>query len=180
MMKSVIRTGLSLAACTAVAVAGFASIVIDEDGIGFVGKGDVQDAFGWNNHMLQANAAAVEFRFAEERTVSYGCEWWTGPAHNQQYHSTTHTVTQDIAASVAFDARKNRQGQITGFNLNGFMGEEQSDYAEPDCGGHGAGKTLIEGSITIEDGDGALLQVKLINEDDESWRDLLLPEDDEE
>jgi len=29
---------------------------------GFVGKGDVQTALGWNNAQLQTNASAVKFR----------------------------------------------------------------------------------------------------------------------
>src|ERR671918_1859956 len=32
------------------------------DGTGFVGKGDVQLIFGWNNKALQDNAGSVEFR----------------------------------------------------------------------------------------------------------------------
>jgi hypothetical protein len=34
---------------------------LDADGTGFVGKGDVQTALGWNNQKLQSNATKLAF-----------------------------------------------------------------------------------------------------------------------
>ena len=56
-----------VAACTvagslAVASPASAAVAYDrESGTGFVGKGDVQQALGWNNRQLQANAHRIDF-----------------------------------------------------------------------------------------------------------------------
>lgn len=45
-----------------VVASALAAVTFDAStGTGFVGKGDVQLAFGWNNKQLQANAAGVTF-----------------------------------------------------------------------------------------------------------------------
>jgi hypothetical protein len=165
-------TTLAIAAIAAVSV--HAAVVIDENGVGFVGKGDVQDAFGWNNAQLQANAAAVRFRFVETQQASWECEWWTGPAHNRTYHSVNREVVTAVGGNVAHDARKNKQGQITGFNLNGFEGAPVSsnDSQVGDCEG---GKTLAAGSIQFGAGDGdAVLEVSI---DGLAWLSVDLPID---
>lgn len=57
----------------------FASVTFDPTtGAGFVGKGDVQTAFGWNNQALQANAADVTFSYNAVDTYSATCSWITG------------------------------------------------------------------------------------------------------
>lgn len=40
----------------------FADWWINGDGTGFVGKGDVQSVYGWNDADMQANAGSVTFR----------------------------------------------------------------------------------------------------------------------
>jgi hypothetical protein len=55
MNKALMRGGFGFLLCLATAGAAFAAITFNpDDGTGFVGKGDVQEAFGWNNHALQA------------------------------------------------------------------------------------------------------------------------------
>jgi hypothetical protein len=47
------------ALCAMLATAALAAVTFDVNtGFGFVGKGDVQLAFGWNNKALQTNATA--------------------------------------------------------------------------------------------------------------------------
>lgn len=87
-------------------------------GQGFVGKGDVQTAFGWNNAQLQANAGALTFTYVETATYEAVAEWTTGPSHNRTTHEVTQTRSSSVKGSVLFDARK--QTQITGFNLTGL------------------------------------------------------------
>ncbi len=151
------KIALGLLASAATAFTAYAAVTVDEDGYGFVGKGDVQLAYDWNNAELQANAASLTFSFTSIVEATWQCEWWTGPDHNIKHHVNTKTSTSGIAASIGFDARKNKQGQITGFNLNGFDGttETTSGDAIGDCPGEGAGKTLVAGSLlttTLDEG----------------------------
>lgn len=99
------------------ATTSFAAVVVDEDGVGFVGKGDVQLVFTWNNAQLQQNAEFIEFRMATIEKVSWTC-YKDGDIEG---NSQTRKNTRAIDGSVAFDARKNNKGQVTGFNLNGFF-----------------------------------------------------------
>jgi hypothetical protein len=115
-------------------------------GTGFVGKGDVQLAFGWNNAQLQSNAAGLSFAYAATETVEYVCEWTTGPEHNRKTHRVSRDRTQSVSASVAFEAR--RQNQITGFTLNGFggtpvvSGDEVPSLGDPCPGNPGTGAVV--------------------------------------
>jgi hypothetical protein len=59
-MRKIILSVAMLGALAVPAVAS-ASVAVDSNGMGFVGKGDVQVAFGWNNATLQKNAAGVTF-----------------------------------------------------------------------------------------------------------------------
>jgi len=53
-----------------------ATVTVNNDGSGFVGKGDVQAAFGWNNAQFQRNAAAVTFSLANELDEVQRCWQW--------------------------------------------------------------------------------------------------------
>lgn len=97
-----------------------AAVTFDQaTGLGFVGKGDVQDAFGWNNAELQANASAVTFTFESDAQYAQSC----------MKENTRQTIYKDfkktvaIDAAVTFEARKNRQGMVTGFQLLGYGGD---------------------------------------------------------
>ena len=64
----------------AVSVAGAAVILNDDpatgefNGTGFVGKGDVQTPFGWNNKALQNNAAGVTFKWSSTEQRQQDCQ----------------------------------------------------------------------------------------------------------
>lgn len=87
-------------------------------GTGFVGKGDVQLIFGWNNKALQENAASVTFRASTEEVseVSWEC---TNP-NNQKTQERERATTTSIEGVVSSIARE--RNQITGFNLTGYSG----------------------------------------------------------
>ncbi len=184
-MKKFTGIATGLVACVAMSVIVYAAVVVDENGVGFVGKGDVQNVYGWNNAQLQANAEHVRFRFVAITQAEWECEWWTGPEHNRKYHANNKEVVTELSANIAYDARKNKQGQITGFNLNGFVGEPEvyGDGGEPgDCGGGdgsgngGNNKRLVEGSLVYGESDGdAVLEVSI---DGISWTAFDLPIDD--
>ncbi|MFF9621379.1 hypothetical protein [Streptomyces griseosporeus] len=88
-------------------------------GTGFVGKGDVQTAFGWNNKQLQTNASGVTFTYDATTHYSAVCEWVTGAGtRGQKTHDITLSRHTSVSSAVAYDARV--QTQITGFNLTGI------------------------------------------------------------
>lgn len=96
-------------------------------GTGFVGKGDVQLVYGWNDQQLQANAEAVEFRYQSTETVSWTC-YKDGDITKQDQ---TRTRTQGVNGDVLRELRKNGLGKVTGFNLTGWDGEATEVSAGP-------------------------------------------------
>lgn len=138
----------SAAAVVLLASVATAAVVLDENGTGFIGKGDIQSIFGWNNAQLQANAGQIRFVFTTSASASWECEWWTGPDHNRKYHSITVSSEQDVDAAIAYDARANKKGQVTGFNLLGFSSanETTDGGAVGECDGN---KTLVPDSVVL-------------------------------
>jgi hypothetical protein len=113
------KASVGLAACVAATVTAFALITFDPaTGIGFVGKGDVQLVYGWNNGALQQNAASVKFR--ANTTTVIETSWMCLNENNQQTQERTRTTTTETAGVVTTIARE--RNQITGFNLNGYIG----------------------------------------------------------
>lgn len=120
--------GLSLALASTVALA---AVTFDPaTGTGFVGKGDVQLAFDWNNAALQANAGSVTFTYGLKTTFNVTCEWetFTNSSGNGQKESKTieHVETEgfniNTRITVGSASRLNPQGAVTGFNLTGIGG----------------------------------------------------------
>jgi hypothetical protein len=154
------KLALGLAGCAVAAVVAFAASTIDEEGFGSVGKGDVQDAFGWNNSQLQSNAGLVSFSFEAEVAYVAVCEWTTGPSHNRKTHVVTKNLKTGIISEVKSDTRKNNQGSVTGFVLNGFTDIEDDGVEVPvvggDCLGEGTNGKWIEVSPVGEASVGGL------------------------
>jgi len=110
---------------SSVLVAGLAYAAVTFDpatGEGFVGKGDVQYTFGWNNAQLQSNAGSVAFRVAS--AVVTEVEWICtkfepqGPELIKEWSRTTTTSTVGVLNTVA-----RVRNQVTGFILNGYAGD---------------------------------------------------------
>ncbi len=122
---------------------------------GFVGKGDLQTPWGWNNATMNANASGVTFVYSQEGHWQYDCEWWTGPANNRKYHRTTHHLGTTINAAVDSEVRRGSGIQnVNGFKLvggpysaggGGDMPAEIADGA-PCPGNAGNGATVVAGS----------------------------------
>jgi hypothetical protein len=97
----------------------FGAVIFDaETGTGFVGKGDVQLVYGWNNKALQDNADAVRFRANSE--VVTEVSWICTNSNNENTQVRERTTTTSIAGVVSSVARE--RNQITGFNLIGYSG----------------------------------------------------------
>lgn len=106
-------------------------------GTGFVGKGEVQTPFGWNNAKLQSNASGVSFTYdvAEEYTAV--CTFTTGEGtKGEKVHNVPRDVITLINSAIAYDVRV--RNQITGFTLKGF-GTTTETGAAPVVGGACAG-----------------------------------------
>jgi hypothetical protein len=140
-LKSLLGTG---ALTGALALAALGGPAVAQVGPGFVGKGDVQTAFGWNNATLQNNADDVAFALTEIETWEQTCQSITpnppGPP--------TFTVTgerqrsQSVSSSVTRDARLNPKRNVTGFTLTG-VGETVRGAMSVD--GCPAGSTPVGG-----------------------------------
>ena len=93
-------------------------------GTGFVGKGDVQTAFGWNNAQLQKNLSNVRFYYQSYQEYTVSEEWSTLAGGSKNTFVNTHTITKTTVCSVngvvAYDARV--RNQITGIYLTGYQG----------------------------------------------------------
>ena len=141
------------------AVPAFATVTFDPNtGTGFVGKGDVQTVFGWNNGELQRNAGGVSFEYNVSEVYECVCSWTTGEGtHGEQTHFVNHTKDLSIDAGVSYDARTRRQ--ITGFILTGYgsvLGErgEVPVVGGPCPGNQGTGGTWV--SVTLVESGGGL------------------------
>ena len=154
--------GFALVGVIASSAAALAAIEWTPESGGFVGKGDVQSAFGWNNAGMQANSPAVTFVYEATGGYSFECEWWTGPDHNRRHHTNTKTAEMDVNAVITGTRRTT--GQFTGWNLDP-LGDVAAavDYpSDSDCGAVGNEmKSIVPGSIEplSESSGGALYAV---------------------
>jgi hypothetical protein len=139
------------AALAAVATAAMAIVTFDSTtGIGFVGKGDVQTPFGWNNAKAQQYSTQVSFIYNAVNTYDVECEWTTttgGPNPKDILHDITIPRHTSVNASIASDPRKT--GQWTGWNLTG-LGSTTYDGTVPEVGGScpGQGEGQVPGTVT--------------------------------
>jgi hypothetical protein len=109
----------ALAIGLAASSAGAAVTFDPATGSGFVGKGDVQLLFGWNNKSLQDKADSLQFRAATEvvSEVSWICTN-TNNENTQEREQATTTTVQGVVSSVARE-----RNQITGFVLTSYAGD---------------------------------------------------------
>lgn len=116
------------------------------DGTGFVGKGDVQTPFGWNNATINSNAPGVTFTFATIEVRERDCQTLVGgPPPTRVLEDVT--ITKAVGSSLAYEQRKNSQGQLTGFILTGFEpgASVVTTVVDPPCGGQLVGaNTLVD------------------------------------
>lgn len=120
MRRTILIAAAAVAAALAFATPAAAAVTFDPaTGTGFVGKGDVQLAFGWNNAALQGNAGGVTFSYTTADSYDAVCTWVTGEGtRGEKTHNVTHSTTTEVAGQVAYDARTHKQ--IDGFLLTGY------------------------------------------------------------
>lgn len=143
-----IVSGISAVILTSSALA---AIVFDPaTGTGFVGKGDVQTAFGWNNAQLQSNAAGVSFSYDTSTAYDIVCEWDTetgGRNSKVIHHAVTLNRSTALNTAVTYEMRRNGQGQVTGFNLLAFEDSTTTGGSIPDVGDACLGETDNEKGV---------------------------------
>jgi len=140
-----------IAAALGLAVAAsFANAAVTFDsgtGAGFVGKGDVQLAFGWNNAALQSKASALGFSYNLSTEYEAVCTWTTAEGkRGEKTHNVTHTKPYAVTSALSFDART--QSQITGFFLKGFKDGLPEVGTEPVVGAACPGNEGTDGVWT--------------------------------
>lgn len=148
-------TFAAIAALSVMSTAALASVTVDSTGHGFVGKGDVQLALGgWNDAALQRNASGVTFTYNVDEQYKYDCTFTVEVGRDKHQESRTQNRGKNYAvnATVVYDSRKNNQGKITGFNLNGFGAVTTTGEAPVDGG------SCVGGPL----GDGVISNVELI------------------
>jgi hypothetical protein len=110
------------AAALAFATSASADVTFDpSSGTGFVGKGDVQSPFGWNNAMLQSYANALSFNFEAEAVYDVTCEKETAKSTLRKAFKRSRAT--DL--SIEFELRQNKR-MVTGFHLIGYGDEVES------------------------------------------------------
>ncbi len=132
------KTISAFALITILFTVAFAAINVDDQGIGFVGKGDVQLAFGWNNAALQANADNVSFRLDSESStvteVSWTCQRFNSQG-TEFLQERARTTTTETSSGGLIDTVARVRNQITGFNLNGYAENSYSSSSNSETDG---------------------------------------------
>jgi hypothetical protein len=119
---SIIAMAIGIFALTFAVVS--AAVTFDPaTGTGFVGKGDVQNVYGWNNPQLQANANNVQFRVQSEIVTE--TSWTCTNESNQNEQVRERTTTSTVQGVVTSVARE--RNQVTGFYISGYAGEPVVD-----------------------------------------------------
>jgi hypothetical protein len=175
-MKVSLAFAAAAASVALVASSASAAVVFDPaTGEGFVGKGDVQDAFGWNNKQLQDNADAVQFSVSS--TVVTEVTWVCTNSNNEQTQDRERTTTTSVEGLVESVARERKQ--VTGFNLAGYEGdlEESSSTEGPAVNSCPSGPwtlTTPAGDPEVVESSGGGMSVSI---DGETWIPLEVPEE---
>lgn len=107
---------VAAAATALISTAALASVTFNFDtGVGFVGKGDVQTAFGWNNAQAQNNAPGVTFTVNLEN--SWECDKIV-TLGNGDTHEITIEHNSDTTGVI--DSLNRTHNQVDGFILQGY------------------------------------------------------------
>jgi hypothetical protein len=124
-MRKLFIIAASIAAL-AIPAAAIASVSVDASGTGFVGKGDVQNALGWNNATFDRNALSVGFTQKSVTSAHYALR-----CNGTDYvDDMAVTRTTPVTATPIYNAGNGRQ--ITGWNLTGVATETASTTTHTD------------------------------------------------
>jgi hypothetical protein len=158
------KTAAAAALGAGLVLAGAASAsayTMDSSGAGWVGKGEVQSAYGWNNKAMQDNVGGVTFVYDATATYEVVCEFDNPGGH----HVITQTKHTGVNATVSSDARNNsngKQGPMTGWYLTGLGASTTDGTALPAVGDGCPGNSGLGAVTSVEQtssGEGGLYAV---------------------
>jgi hypothetical protein len=113
-MRKFIISGMAVARL-AIPAAASASVSVD-NGVGTVGKGDVQSVLGWNNAAFDKGVGTLKFTASAEKVIAdYKMSCYGSDAIGHRIISQPGTAT--VTATPIYNAGNGKQ--ITGFNLTG-------------------------------------------------------------
>jgi len=143
------------------AAASASAYTMDSTGVGWVGKGEVQSAYAWNNQAMQQNVSGVTFVYDASATYEVVCEFDNPGGH----HVITQRKSTDVNATIGSEARKNsngKDGPMTGWYLTGFGTTTTSGGEVPAVGDGCPGNSGLGAVTSVEQtsaGDGGLYAV---------------------
>jgi len=122
MRKILITTALAATIVVGGVAAANASVTVNPDGTGFVGKGDVQTVLGLNNGEMQKTPVTFTQQTKTEQAFTWDCtktlldkDGTVKKVIEQHRANVTTTDSTGIVSNVA-----RVKNQITGYNLTGF------------------------------------------------------------
>jgi hypothetical protein len=124
---------------------------------GYVGKADVQAAFGWKDQAVQANASRISFHVVQRLSASWSCVV-DGVIQGMLAEVES---TSPVASTVATSGGKRGRPAISGFSLTGFAaGGGPASAIVPSCGsGTPADVTSSETDVLFADFQGQSRQI---------------------
>jgi hypothetical protein len=101
--------------------AAHASVTVNANGTGFVGKGDVQNVLGLNNNAIQNTTVNFTLESTTEQSFDWTCvkETPTGNGTVKETRQERANVTTTTETAVISNVARVKN-QITGYNLTGF------------------------------------------------------------
>ncbi|MBD0349346.1 MAG: hypothetical protein ICV59_09355 [Thermoleophilia bacterium] len=167
--KKTVALMATVGALFALATAAFALVTFDPaTGTGFVGKGDVQTAFGWNNAQMQARHTVISFEYRVQESLEQDCSENLG--RGVFAVRGERTKTDSVISQLAYDNRQKKQ--YVGWNLTDFgtttsentgwvgpNGETTGNACPDGSTPHGAVRVLssVEGLYAVYQLDGRLI-----------------------
>ena len=142
------------------------AIVDNGDGTWFVGKGDVQTFFGWNNPRMQANAAYIEFRIASATTTTWTCTklqvLGNGNVNEIVHNRQSSSSIQGVFTTQGRNNSEGQNGPNTGFNLapNGAATVQNAGPAVGSCPANPSGFVYDNNAVTVTSGGGLQIMVR--------------------
>lgn len=150
-----------------------AAVLVDDTGIGSIGKGDVQLAFGWNNKQMQANYKAVSFSGRFKQTYEWVCEGTDEVKVGTGKYVTKYVVTvydeksKNLNSELSIGTEGKVKNQFVGWALTGIVDSTlPTSEKVGDC--QGQYPTLFSQPVAI--GDMELVEMKAaVNDMARSW-----------
>jgi len=134
-MKTKLRISMAIVIASVMMVAGGtanAVVTLQEDGSWFVGKGDVQSAFGWDAKTTDANFEKVTFRYTKVEIETVDCI--TRDKGTVTLHGTV-SATSETTRSTEYEIRKSgkRTTQVVTGAVVTRAGTPTTVGSAPDC-----------------------------------------------